>query len=108
MPWEKWTVFGTGVADQKALWEILKAGNAELNFLHEIITRDPLQVPCLTASYWSSLPERSADELAKHMDWIRSNASELPYVSQLSPQELLHAEEDNNRDTLDWGRINIS
>jgi len=100
--------FGTGVTDQKSLWEILKDGNPDLNCLEEIITRDPLKVPCLTASYWRSMPDRRADDLAGHMEWVRRNASELPYVDHLSPQELLQAEEDNNRDTLDWGRINIS
>lgn len=100
--------FGTGVTDQKALWEILKAGNPNLNCLQEIITRDPLKVPCLTASYWASLPEHRAQDLAKHMEWVRANASELPYVSGLSPSDLLQAEEDNNRDTLDWGRANIT
>ncbi|MDH3371820.1 MAG: TIM barrel protein [Gammaproteobacteria bacterium] len=100
--------FGTGVTDQKALWKILKSGNPNLNCLEEIITRDPLQVPCLTERYWASLPEYRADQLASHMEWVRSNASELPYVSQLSPAEQLQAEEDNNRDTLEWGRINIA
>jgi hypothetical protein len=100
--------FGTGVTDQKKLWEILKAGNPHLNCLQEIITRDPLKVPCLTAGYWSSLPERSATELAAHMEWVRANASELPYVSHLSPEEQLQAEEDNNFDTLEWGRKNIA
>ena len=100
--------FGTGVTDQKALWEILKAGNPDLNCLEEIITRDPLKVPCLTEKYWSSLPQHSAGELARFMEWVRANASELPYVDQLSPRELLQAEEDNNRDTLDWARTNIT
>jgi sugar phosphate isomerase/epimerase len=100
--------FGTGVTDQKALWEILKAANPRLNCLEELITRDPLQVPCLTADYWRSLPERPSADLARHMEWVRSNASELPYVEHLTPQEQLQAEEDNNRDTLDWGRMNIT
>jgi len=100
--------FGTGVTDQKALWEILKAGNPKLNCLAELITRDPLQVPCLTPGYWSSLPERSAANLAAFMQWVRANASELPYVDHLSPQEQLQAEEDNNRAVLDWGRENIA
>lgn len=99
---------GTGVTDQKALWEILKAGNPQLNCLEEIITRDPLQVPYLTANYWRGLPERPAADLARYMEWARSNASELPYVEKPEPHERLQAEEDNNRDTLDCGRTNIT
>jgi 3-oxoisoapionate decarboxylase len=100
--------FDTGVTQQKALWAILKAGNPRLNCLHELITRDPLQVPYLKSSYWACFPPRSATELAAHREWVKANASKLPYVSQLSPQERLQAEEDNNRATLDWGRVNIA
>lgn len=100
--------FGTGVTDQKALWEILKAGNPELNCLSELITRDPLKVPCLTEGYWASLPPTGASRLARHMEWVRENASELPYVEHLSAAEQLQAEEDNNRATLDWGRTHIA
>jgi len=99
--------FDTGVTQQKALWAILKAGNPRLNCLQELITRDPLQVPYLKAGYWASLPKRSAADLAAHHEWVKAHARELPYVSQLSPQERLQAEEDNNRATLDWGRANI-
>lgn len=99
--------FDTGVTDQKKLWEILKAGNPDLNCLAEIITRDPLEVPCLTAAYWASLPETTAARLASHMQWVRENASELPYVDHLPPAEQLQAEEDNNRSVMEWGSANI-
>jgi len=101
-------LFGTGVTDQKALWGILKAGNPRLNCLHELITRDPLQVPYFKASYWAGMPPKTAAQLAAHHDWVAAHASELPRVSQLTPQERLQAEEDNNRATLDWGRANIT
>lgn len=100
--------FGTGISDQKKLWEILKAGNPKLNCLAELITRDPLKVPCLTAGYWASLPAYDAQRLASHMEWVRANASELPYVDHLPPQEQLQAEEDNNRHTVEWGYGNIA
>ncbi|GFE83445.1 hypothetical protein GCM10011487_54450 [Steroidobacter agaridevorans] len=100
--------FDTGVTKQKALWAILKAANPQLNCLHELITRDPLRVPYLKPAYWASFPGRSAAELAAHREWVKAHTSELPYVSQLSPQERLQAEEDNNRATLEWGRVNIA
>jgi sugar phosphate isomerase/epimerase len=99
--------FDTGVTKQKELWAILKTANPRLNCLHELITRDPLQVPYLKSGYWASFPTRSAVDLAAHHEWVKAHASKLPYVSQLSPQELLQAEEDNNRATLEWGRANI-
>jgi sugar phosphate isomerase/epimerase len=101
-------LFDTGATDQAALWKILKAGNPKLNPLQELITRDPLKVPCLTPGYWASYPDRTALELVKHMEWVKANTTKLPYVSQLTPQERLQAEEDNNRKTLDWGRTHLS
>lgn len=100
--------FGEGVTDQRALWQILKSANPALNCLEEIITRDPLKVPCLTARYWASLPARPAADLAAHMEWVRRNARTLPYVENLAPAEQIKAEADNNRSVLDWGRKNLA
>ncbi len=99
--------FGEGVTDQLALWKMLKAANPKLNCLEELITRDPLKVPTLTSRYWSSLPPRSADELAKHLEWVKAKATKLPYVEQLTAKEQLQAEADNNRSVLDWGRQHL-
>lgn len=101
-------LFDTGVTNQAQLWSILKAGNPKLNCLHELITRDPLQVPYFKPEYWATYPNRSAIDLAAHVQWVKTKASKLPYVSQLTPQERLQAEEDNNRKTLDWGRAHIT
>lgn len=100
--------FGEGVTDQRALWTILKTANPQLNCLEEIITRDPLRVPCLTAGYWASLPDRPATDLATHMEWVRRHARPLPYVEHLPAAEQLKAEADNNRSVLDWGRVNLA
>lgn len=101
-------LFDTGVTNQKEIWAILKKGNPKLNCLEELITRDPLKVPYLKPAYWGSFPDRTALELTRHMEWVKAHATKLPYVSQLTPQERLQAEEDNNRKTLDWGRLNIT
>ena len=100
-------IFDTGATDQKKCWEILKAGNPDLNPIEELITRDPLQVPCLTEAYWGGLPHYSAAELARHMTWVRENTTELPYVDHLSPREILQAEEDNHLAVIEWSRTNI-
>lgn len=99
---------GEGATDQLALWNILKAGNPDLKFAAEMITRDPLKVPCLTQSYWASMPEYSAERLAKHMQWVKDHATELPYVDHLSAAEQVQAEEDNNRNVIEWGRVHLA
>lgn len=98
---------GAGATNQLALWNILKSANPNLKFAIEFITRDPLKVPCLTKDYWASMPETSAVKLATHMQWVRENATELPYVDHLPPEQLLQLEEDNNRSVIEWGRTNL-
>ncbi len=99
---------GQGATDQVALWNILTSRNKDLKFAVEMIARNPLEVPCLTAGYWEVMPERSASELASFMQWIRENASELPHVDDMSPADQLRVEEEWNRDAIDWSRVNIS
>lgn len=99
---------GEGATDQMALWRILRAGNPNLKFAAEIITRDPLRVPCLTQNYWASMPDYSADRLARHMQWVKEHATDLPYVEHLSAAEQLLAEEENNKSVIEWGRNNLS
>ncbi|MBT9470631.1 MAG: TIM barrel protein [Pseudomonadota bacterium] len=95
-------LFGDGVADQAALFKILNSHN-KINPVEELITRDPLKVPCLTDAYWVSMPkDRRARDQARHMAWVRTKASKLPYVDQLTPEGRLQAEADNHRRTLEW------
>lgn len=94
--------FDTGINDQAALFETMRAHNPRINFMQEIITRDPLEIPILTPSYRASLPEITDADVARFMDDARARAQELPVVSHLSPRERLQAEEDNNRHTFQW------
>lgn len=95
-------LFGTGINDQKALFEIMRSHNPRINLVQEIITRDPLQIPVLTESYWKTLPGIPAEKLAATMANVRARAQALPVVTGLSPEQRLQAEEDNNRKTFEW------
>lgn len=95
-------LFGTGINDQKALFQMMRDHNPRINLVQEIITRDPLEIPVLTESYWKTLPGIGADRLATTMANVRARAQALPVVSGLSPQQKLQTEEDNNRKTFEW------
>jgi hypothetical protein len=41
----------------------------------EIITRDPLKVPCLTPKYWATLPTVPAKDLASALARVRRTSS---------------------------------
>lgn len=99
--------FGTGAFDQARLFTILRRANPRIHPTTELITRDPLQIPVLTDGYFRTLPDRRARRDA-WMAMIRSKASALPRVEHLSPAQRLQAEEDNNRQVMDWGRKHLT
>jgi len=64
----------------------------------EMITRDPLKVPCLTDKYWAALPERNGLYLAKTLRLVAEKTDRskpLPRISQLPKEEQVRLEHDN-------------
>lgn len=97
-------VFGTGATDQAALFRIMRQHNPRINMVEELITRDPLKIPCLTDGYWASFPAKDQGRLDAMMAWVRAKQTTLPYVAQLTPEQRFKVEEENHRKTIDWGR----
>jgi sugar phosphate isomerase/epimerase len=98
--------FGTGIYDQARIFRILRQHNPKIHPTTELITRDPLQIPVLTKDYYRTLPDREARR-ESWMAMIRAKATNLPRVEHLTPAERMQAEEDNNRQVMDWGRTHI-
>ncbi len=66
---------GTGILDLPRAVRILRAARPEIRFNVEMITRDPLRVPCLARRYWTTLPDLPGRHLARrHVDGPRSSA----------------------------------
>ncbi len=93
---------GEGILDLPAMVRVLRRARPELRFSLEMITRDPLKVPCLTAGYWATLPDVPARDLARTLALVRSSAAKahLPRVGVLSPTEQLALEEEHIRRSL--------
>ncbi len=66
-------------------------------FLLEMITRDPLKVPCLTDRYWVTFPDRNGLYLARTLKLVEKERSPQPLarISQLPHDEQLRLEEQN-------------
>ena len=90
-------LLGTGLLDLQRALETVRRARPQTRFNLEMITRDPLKVPCLTDKYWATFPGRDARVLARALMLARQKASRqpLPTVSQLSHDAQLKAEEDN-------------
>ena len=76
--------------------------NPDVTFNLEMITRDPLPIPCLTNDYWTTFGGVSGSELARTLRMVRQHRPEsaLPKFSQLDAEDRLAAEEKNIRASL--------
>jgi sugar phosphate isomerase/epimerase len=102
---------GSGFVDLKRVIAILRQARPEIRFNLEMITRDPLKIPCLTPKYWATFETMPAPRLAQTLALVRKQKSQdpLPRVSNLTHAQKLAAEEDNVRACLDvaQGRLGL-
>jgi sugar phosphate isomerase/epimerase len=100
---------GSGFLDLKKIVSICREHNPMVNFNLEMITRDPLKIPCLTDDYWATFASVGGKEVAHTLRMVRDNRypSPLPEVSALSPEEQLAVEEKNILSCLDYSASNL-
>lgn len=95
---------GQGVLDLPAVVAALRKGNPRVRFQLEMITRDPLLVPCLTERYWATLGRVPGRDLARTLALVRRAAAArkepLPRVAPLPPDGQVAAEERNVRESF--------
>ena len=93
---------GEGYLDIAAMLGIIRSQQPNVRFNLEMITRDPLKVPCLTSEYWATRPQVPAGYLGAYLDGIRNQKSKeaLPEVSHLPADDQLRWEVENNRTCL--------
>ena len=99
-------VLGQGFLDLPGMLSAVRSARPSCRFSLEMITRDPLQVPCLTDKYWTTFPDRNGVFLARTMQLVQKNksAKPLPRISGLSPDAQLQAEQENVRASLACAR----
>jgi 3-oxoisoapionate decarboxylase len=97
---------GTGILDLPRMLRTVRAAHPEIRLNLEMITRDPLKVPCLTEGYWATFPELSGRHLAHALSLIRDHPAShpLPRISHLAPADQLRAEDDNIRRCFAFAR----
>lgn len=86
---------GEGFLDLAKIISLCRAHNANVALNLEMITRDPLKIPCLTREYWNTLEGVPPTDLARTLKMIKEQKKPLPRVSQLSAEDLLAEEEKN-------------
>ncbi len=92
---------GEGIVDLKKTIDLCKKYNPEITFNLEMITRDPLEVPCLTEKYWATFDHPySGRELANTLKRVEGMHFDLPTTSDKDIRSTLIYEEENNVSSL--------
>jgi sugar phosphate isomerase/epimerase len=93
---------GDGVVDLPRAVKSLTAHRPEARFSLEIMTRDPLQIPCLEETYLAAMCGVSADDLARILRMVKARGRKepLPQISALGQSEQLGLEHENLRKSL--------
>lgn len=97
---------GKGILDLPRIIALCRKHNPNVTFSLEMITRDPLEIPCLKNEFWPTFTGVPGSELARTLRMVRDHKykPELPRVSQLSPEGRLAVEEQNILDCLEYSR----
>lgn len=87
---------GAGCLDLKTMIRILRDAKPDIRFSLELITRDPLVVPCLRAEYFRVFQQIHAADLAHMIQLVeKCPQATLPKVSTLPKPQQLQMEESN-------------
>lgn len=98
---------GSGYLDLAGIVAQLRKARPEVRLNLEMITRDPLRVPCLSARYWATFPELPGRHLAATLTMVRKNSAALPKVSELSLEEQLALEHSNVKKSLAFAQTKL-
>ncbi|HEV7349673.1 sugar phosphate isomerase/epimerase family protein [Telluribacter sp.] len=88
---------GKGILDLNKIVELCRKHNPQATYNLEMITRDPLEIPCLTNDYWNTFEGVPGSDLARTLRMVRAHKypTALPKTSPLSGEEKLAVEEKN-------------
>lgn len=99
---------GTGFLDIPKIISQLQKANPSIRLNLEMITRDPLKIPCLTDGYYVTFDHPKASRLAATLASVKANAcGNLPKTTGLSPAERLAFEDENVRKSIAWASSHL-
>ena len=66
---------GKGVLDLPKVIALCREYNPEVTFNLEMITRDPLKIPCLTEKFWETFTDVNGKDLAQTLRMVNKSTS---------------------------------
>lgn len=100
---------GEGVLDLPKMVQVLRSRHPEAHFNLEMMTRDPLKVPCLTEGYWAAMGDIPGSYLARTLKMVRTQSvtPPLPQVSQLPVADQYTLEDANVKKCLAYAKEHL-
>jgi sugar phosphate isomerase/epimerase len=97
---------GDGFLDLKELLATVRRARPKARYSLDMLTRDPLVVPCLQPKYWVTFPALNGRFLAHTLDLVRKHKPRRPlaYPTKMAPEERLAFEQANVRRSLEYSR----
>ncbi len=71
---------GRGIVDLKRCVEAVRKVKPKVRFSLDMLTRDPLRIPCLTDKYWATFPDRNGRHLSRALASVRRHKPVQPLV----------------------------
>jgi sugar phosphate isomerase/epimerase len=103
------TALGKGFLDVPAAVRVLREARPEVRFNVEVIARDPLRVPVLTAKYWTTMPGVPAMDLARTLRTVKAKTPREPLlmVNSLPLDQQVKCEQQMVEDSLTYEREHL-
>jgi sugar phosphate isomerase/epimerase len=101
---------GEGMLDLRRMVRAIRAARPDARFSLEMITRDPLHVPCLTDKYWSTFSNVGGGVLARALTEIRANKprAPLPRITGLSDGQRYTLEIEHVNRSIEYARARLN
>jgi sugar phosphate isomerase/epimerase len=97
---------GRGFLDLHRFVRRIHQARPQARFHLEMITRNPLSIPCLADDYWRAMAEVPGVDLARTLNLVRRHArpaNRLPRIDRLPPKEQVQREQEQVTESLRWG-----
>ncbi len=100
---------GEGFLDMPRIVSALRRARPRVALVLEMITRDPLRIPCLTPAYWATFGEMKAAQLADSLARVKQNTAPkpLPHTTGLDLAQQLELEDTHVRRCVAWARAHL-
>jgi sugar phosphate isomerase/epimerase len=101
---------GRGVLDLRRVIDRIHRAKPHARFHLEMITRNPLSIPCLTEDYWRTMSDVPGVDLARSLAFVRRHgrpANDLPRLDRLNAAEQIRVEREHIIRSREWAHEHI-